>query len=96
MTSSFKHDWEKSPPPFDPTSHDNRIFIGTMRAVVTGQFTDDPADRAMAHAIFRTPNNKRTTFTEPHGILGIINNLWPTANIIHVWIEHPEETRWPR
>lgn len=48
---------------------------------------DDARERAMAHAIFGTPLDTRTWFTEPHGFWwGVLTALWPASNFLHVWL----------
>jgi hypothetical protein len=63
-------------------------FIGTMRsATIKVCWRDDAAERAFAHAIFGTPLDTRTWFTEPKGFWwGVLRVFFPHANPLHVWL----------
>ncbi len=66
-------------------------FIGTMLSATQGVWADEGAERAMAHAIFGTPLDTRTWFTEPHGFWwGVYECLFPRANPVHVWLYEEE------
>jgi hypothetical protein len=64
------------------------IYIGAMRSAMPGIWANDQAERTKANMIFATPLDNRTTFTEPHGFWwGLLDVIWPSANILHVWVE---------
>jgi len=62
-------------------------FIGTMLSAAPGPWANDAIERVQAHAIFGTPLDTRTWFTEPHGFWwGVYELLFPHANAMHVWL----------
>jgi hypothetical protein len=67
-------------------------YVGTMRSACVGMdWADRERERVLAHAIFGTPLDTRTWFTEPEGFWwGFLFCLAPRLNPLHVWI-HDEQ-----
>ncbi len=62
-----------------------------MLSASPGLYPDMMAERAQAHAIFGTPLDTRTWFTEPHGFWrSLFDCFWPRANPLHVWLYDEE------
>lgn len=62
-------------------------YIGTMLSADSGIWANNATERAQAHAIFGTPLDRRTIFTEPHGFWwGVFKLFFPDANPLHVWL----------
>ena len=62
-------------------------YVGTMLSATPGIWADNATERALAHAVFGTPLDRRTMFTEPHGFWwGVLEIFCPHANPLHVWM----------